>query len=141
MKHLADKLDNTFRPYSVGFDDILSRFEHMTNASGVTYPPYDIIKVDETTYNINIAAAGFSRDDIDISYQNNILTIKGNAPEHQSKKEQYIHKGISRRSFTRDFNLADSVKVNDASFVDGMLTVTLEKIVPEEKRARKIFIK
>ena len=131
---------NDLRPFSVGFENIFDHFNlHLDTQRTVNYPPYNINKVDDFNWSIEIALAGFGKKDINISTANSQLTIKS-IPSEDKWKEP-IHKGISKRQFTRTFTLADDVVVNDAELKDGMLVVNLEKIVPEEKKPKSIKIK
>ena len=132
---------NDLRPFSVGFDNIFDHFNlHLNNARTVSYPPYNINKIDDFNWNIEIALAGFSKKDIDVSTAENQLTIKSVESDDKDEKD-VIHRGISKRKFSRSFTLAEDIKVNGAELKDGMLLVELEKIVPEEKRPRTIAIK
>ena len=132
---------NDLRPFSVGFDNIFDHFNlHLENTRSVNYPPYNINKIDDFNWNIEIALAGFSKKDIDVSTAENQLTIKSIESDEKDDKDT-IHRGISKRQFTRSFTLADDVVVNGAELKDGMLTIELEKIVPEEKKPKTIKIK
>ena len=132
---------NDLRPFSVGFDNIFDHFNlHLDNTRTVNYPPYNINKIDNFNWNIEIALAGFGKDDIEIKYADNQLTIKSVDSDDKDEKD-VIHRGISKRKFSRSFTLAEDIKVNGAELKDGMLLVELEKIVPEEKRPRTIAIK
>ena len=132
---------NDLRPFSVGFDDL---FDHVNNQleikQTVSYPPYNINRIDDLNYQIEMALAGFSKTDIDIKYADNQLTIKSVDSEDKEEKET-LHRGISKRKFSRTFTLAEDMKVNGAELKDGMLLIELEKIVPEEKKPRTIDIK
>ena len=140
---------NQLRPLTVGFDDHFDIFERMfvndfklNGTHAGNYPPYDIVRTGDYTYDIQLALAGFGKKDIDIEYADNTLTIKSiHAKEEEDKKEGTIYKGISKRQFTRSFTIADDVVVNGAELKDGLLTVSLEKIIPEEKKPRSIAIK
>ena len=133
---------NDLRPFSVGFDNIFDHFNlHLDNTRTVNYPPYNINKIDNLNWNIEMALAGFGKKDIDISTANSQLTIKSVVDKNKDETAGTIHKGISKRQFTRTFTLADDVVVNDAELKDGMLVVNLEKIVPEEKKPKSIKIK
>jgi len=121
----------------VGFDRILNDLERFTHNSSNTYPPYNIVKTGEDRYTIELAVAGFSRDELTIELNNQDLTITG---EKNSTERDYLHKGISAKKFTRSFRLSENVIVGGADFVDGMLVVNLEHIVPEDKRPRTIPI-
>ena len=140
---------NELRPYTVGFDNAFDVFERMfendyklNHGHNGNYPPYNIMRTGDYTYDIQLALAGFGKKDIDIEYADNTLTIKSiHAKEEEDKKEGTIYKGISKRQFTRSFTIADDVVVNGAELKDGLLTVSLEKIIPEEKKPRSIAIK
>ena len=133
---------NDLRPFSVGFESIFDHFNlHLDSQRTVNYPPYNINKLDDLNWNIEIALAGFGKKDIDISTANSQLTIKSVVDKNKDETAGTIHKGISKRQFTRTFTLADDVVVNDAELKDGMLVVNLEKIVPEEKKPKSIKIK
>ena len=129
-----------FAAYAVGFDSILSRLAEITidKPESPNYPPYNIRKIDDLKYSIDLALAGFGKKDISVDYADNSLTIK--SIKDESKKDDIVHRGISHRSFTRTFALSDDVIVNDAKFENGLLSIELEKIVPEEKRPQEIKI-
>ena len=129
-----------FAAYAVGFDSILARLAEITidKPESPNYPPYNIRKIDDLKYSIDLALAGFGKKDISVDYADNSLTIK--SIKDESKKDDIVHRGISHRAFTRTFALADDVVVNDAKFENGLLSIELEKIVPEEKRPKEIKI-
>ena len=106
------------------------------------FPPYNIIKIAEFSYDIEMAVAGFSEEDLEIDYADNVLTIssKETEPFKDSQEPEYIHKGIAVRKFTKKFTLAEDVGVNDAVLANGMLTISMEKVVPEGKKKRSIKI-
>ena len=134
---------NDLRPYAVGFDSLFDHFNNTleyTVKQQTSYPPYNINKIDDLNYQIEMALAGFGKDDIEIKYADNQLTIKSVDSDDKDEKD-VIHRGISKRKFSRSFTLAEDIKVNGAELKDGMLLVELEKIVPEEKRPRTIAIK
>ena len=134
---------NDLRPYAVGFDSLFDHFNNTleyTVKQQTSYPPYNINKIDDLNYQVEMALAGFGKDDIEIKYADNQLTIKSVDSDDKDKKD-VIHRGISKRKFSRSFTLAEDIKVNGAELKDGMLLVELEKIVPEEKRPRTIAIK
>ena len=135
---------NDLRPFSVGFDDLFNHFNNTleyTVKQPTSYPPYNINKVDDLNYQIEMALAGFSKKDIGIEYADNQLTIES-VFEKDDKEDDTttVHRGISKRQFKKAFTLADEVVVNGAELKDGMLIVDLEKIVPEEKKPRSIKI-
>ena len=134
---------NDLRPFSVGFDDLFDHFNNTleyTVKQQTSYPPYNINKVDDLNYQIEMALAGFNRKDIEIKSALSQLTIKSVESDDKDEKET-LHRGISKRKFSRTFTLAEDIKVNGAELKDGMLLVELEKIVPEEKKPRTIDIK
>ena len=134
---------NDLRPYAVGFDSLFDHFNNTleyTVKQQTSYPPYNINKIDDLNYQVEMALAGFGKDDIEIKYSDNQLTIKSVEGDDKDEKD-VIHRGISKRKFSRSFTLAEDIKVNGAELKDGMLLDELEKIVPEEKRPRTIAIK
>ena len=134
---------NDLRPFSVGFDDLFDHFNNTleyTVKQPTSYPPYNINKVDDLNYQIEMALAGFSKKDIEIKSALSQLTIKSVENDDKNEKET-LHRGISKRKFSRTFTLAEDIKVNGAELKDGMLLIELEKIVPEEKKPRTIDIK
>ena len=134
---------NDLRPFSVGFDELFDHFNNTleyTVKQQTSYPPYNINKVDDLNYQIEMALAGFNKKDIEIKSADSQLTIKSVENDDKDEKET-LHRGISKRKFSRTFTLADDIKVNGAELKDGMLLIDLEKIVPEEKKPRTIDIK
>ena len=138
---------NSLRPFSIGFDDMFDQFESMlgNGSLGVqtNYPPYNIRKAGKDKYAIEVAIAGFNKDDVEVEYEDNLLTVKTKDVKRTEEKEgdKVIHRGISQRSFARSFTIADDVKVNGAELKDGLLTISCEKIIPEIKKKRLIEIK
>ena len=125
---------------SVGFDVFDNIFDSVfnLNESNTSYPPYNILKSDNN-YTISLAIAGFSKDEIDVSLQENELVIKGVAKD-QDDKIEFLHRGIAGRNFERKFRLADTIKVSDANYEDGLLNIYLEREIPEHQKPRKIDI-
>ena len=130
---------NTLFPRSsfVGFDHLFNELEHVARHANDHYPPHNILKTGDTDYLIELAVAGFSRDELNIEVKDRTLVITG---EHLSKGREYIHRGISTKKFKRTFRLSEHVHVNGADLVDGVLSVELKYVVPEELRPRKISI-
>ena len=128
---------DTFSRQAIGFDRL---FDVMNNIRGTdtNYPPYDIIKKDEETFVIEFALSGFKKDDLNIVVKENHLTIEGDYV--RVEESEYLHKGIAKRSFTRDFVLADTLNVEDVTFSEGILRIILKQIVPEEQKPKKIKI-
>lgn len=124
----------------VGFDHIFNELEQMTfDHRHGKYPPHNVVKNTDDEYLIELAVVGFKQSDIDITIHDGILTIKGDR-EKRRNQELYVHKGISGRKFERSFRLSEFVEVTGADMEDGLLTVRLERILPESKRPRKINI-
>ena len=123
----------------VGFDSLFDELEKVSNFKETSYPAYNIEKTSENSYEISIALAGFSEDQIDIQIEQNILSISANN-ENNEKTKQYIHKGIASRAFTKQFRLAEHVEVSDASFQNGLLNIKLSKLVPEADLPQRIAI-
>ena len=139
---------NSLRPFSIGFDNMFDQFENMLGNGGLTtqsnYPPYNIRKAGKDKYAIEVALAGFNKKDVEVEFEDNLLTVKTkqiNKSENQNINDEIIHKGISQRQFARSFTIADDVKVNGAELKDGLLTIACEKIVPEYKKKKLIEIK
>tara|TARA_Y100000591_G_scaffold264016_1_gene237332 strand:+ start:122 stop:610 length:489 start_codon:yes stop_codon:yes gene_type:complete len=139
---------NSLRPFSIGFDDMFDQFENMLGNGHLTmqsnYPPYNIRKTGKDNYAIEVALAGFSKDDVEVEFEDNLLTVKTkqvNKSEDNNSDGEIIHKGISQRQFVRSFTIADDVKVNEAELKDGLLTISCERIVPEHKKKKLIKIK
>ena len=139
---------NTLRPFSIGFDDMFDQFENMLGNGGLTmqsnYPPYNIRKTGKDNYAIEVALAGFNKNDVEVEFEDNLLTVKTkqvNKSNENSEDGEIIHKGISQRQFSRSFTIAEDVKINDAKLKDGLLTIACERIVPEYKKKKIIEIK
>jgi molecular chaperone IbpA len=126
--------------HAIGFDHLFDELGRTwaNSSKAENYPPYNIIKVDENNWAVQIAVAGFGEDEIDIERKHNVLYITG---ERKVKDEQeYIHRGISARSFTRTFTLNENVEIKGATVINGILAISLEHVVPEEQKPKKIQI-
>jgi molecular chaperone IbpA len=126
-------------PFFIGFNRDLGRLNSAHKTNTTSYPPYDLLKVDEDTYQISLAVAGFSKEDIDLSVDNGTLIIKGAIVEVTDA--EVIHKGIASRKFIRSFALGEYMEVTSAELKDGMLHINVVRIVPEEKKPKAIKIK
>ena len=134
--------------FSIGFDSMFDRLlgpstQHVTNSQG--YPPYNIRKDGETKYFIELAIAGLNEDDLEVQLMDQILSIRSKKnvdddPQAVTENHNYVHRGIAKRAFERSFTLSDDIVVKGCDLTNGMLTVELEKVIPEEKRARLIPI-
>jgi molecular chaperone IbpA len=123
---------DSYSPFSVGLDEIFNRLEAMSGHN-TSYPPYNLIKHDGNHYEIEIALAGFKAEEIEVSTEQNILRVTSKV-EKRNTERTYLHKGLSKRSFNNSWQLADDVRVSSVDFVDGLLTISLEKIVPENPK-------
>ncbi|MGO4562675.1 Hsp20 family protein [Rhizobiales bacterium 3FA27D7] len=124
---------------SVGFDRMLNALETASRIDTVdNWPPYDIAKTGENDYRITMAVAGFGQDELDITQERNMLMVNGQKADED--KGEYLHRGIAGRAFQRRFELADHVKVVNASLVNGLLTIDLKREIPEEMKPRRIEI-
>ena len=151
---------NSLRPFSIGFDDMFDQFENMLGNGGMTmqsnYPPYNIRKTSKDNYAIEVALAGFNKKDVEVEFEDNLLTVRTKQVdiskmsektmhERKSAREiensEIIHKGISQRQFARSFTIADDIKVGDAKLKDGLLIISCERIIPEHKKKKLIEIK
>ena len=121
-----------YSPFSVGLDDVFNRLEAMSGHN-TSYPPYNLIKHDASNYEIEIALAGFKPDEIEVSTEQNILRVTSKVEKRDSERT-YLHKGLSKRSFNNSWQLADDVRVSAVDFADGLLTISLEKIIPEHQK-------
>ncbi len=134
-----------FAPYrrsTVGFDRLFDMLENSNPAQGQeNYPPFDLIRLGENDYRIELAVAGFKSDEIDITAQQNVLLVTGRKKEESGEKENnYIYRGIATRSFERRFALADHIQVKGADMKDGLLAIELVREIPEAMKPRKINI-
>ena len=139
---------NSLRPFSIGFDDMFDQFENMLGNGGLSmqsnYPPYNIRRTGQDKYSIEVALAGFSKNDVEVEFEDNLLTVRTKQVDRSDNKNddgEIIHKGISQRHFARSFTIADDVKVNGAQLKDGLLTIACERIIPEHKKRKLIEIK
>jgi molecular chaperone IbpA len=121
------------------FDDVEKLLTMDIQKSASNFPPHNILKLDDTRYIVELAIAGFSKDEIDISVNAGVLTVKGEK-EDKENEVQYLHKGIGTRSFTKTITVADTIEVKGAEFKDGILRIGLENVIPEHKKPRKIEI-
>jgi len=140
-------LAKSFFPNSIGFDSAFKNLESMTRAiqkSAPTYPPYNIKKVSENKYVLELAVAGFGKQDLELELNEGVLSIKGKTTLDTALQDgldvTYLYKGIADRAFTRMFTVADTVEIKNAELINGMLKVWLENIIPESKKPKKIDI-
>lgn len=123
---------DAYAPYGIGIDSMLSALDTLSTKT-TSYPPYNILKRDSSNYEIEIALAGFRAEEIEVSSESNILKVTSKVQDRDSEV-QYLHKGLSKRAFTHSWQLADDVRIQDVSFTDGLLLISLEKIIPEHQK-------
>jgi molecular chaperone IbpA len=130
----VDKIFDAVNKYSVGLDDVFHRLHSygMTQPGG-QYPPYNIVKESNVKWRIELALAGWSKDEIEVSLETNVLLIQSKAAKENIEQE-YLHRGVATRTFARGFNLSDDVRVGEVTFKDGMLTVPLERVIPDHQK-------
>lgn len=126
--------------FAVGFDNMFDEIMRTTAQTNTNYPPYNVVKHGDDKFAIELAVAGFKDGDIDVTVEKNQLTVKGEKAIELNEGAEYLHRGISACSFVRTWTLADYVEVTGAVVQDGILTVNLERIVPEESKPKKIAI-
>lgn len=132
---------DSFLPTTLGFDrvfDILDHVSNQVNSSNGAFPPVNVVKVDDNNYLIEVAIAGYKKDEIEVLVEKNLLIINGKKLDKDER--QYIVKGIAGRQFQRKFVLSDTIEVGASSLSDGVLTVSLENVIPEAQKPRKIEI-
>ena len=122
--------------YSVGFDDLFYRLHsYGTGSVNEAYPPYNIVKESEVKWRIEMALAGWDKDEFEVTTESNVLLIRSKAAKVKGE-EEYMHRGVATRTFARGFNLSDDVEVGDVKYKDGMLTVVLNKIIPDHQKLK-----
>lgn len=126
-------------PFFIGFETLFDRLGKIEQKPVSNYPPYNIIKMSDDSYIIELALAGFNENDLNVVLHDGNLTISANVGDPEDDT-QYLHKGIAARSFVRKFTLADTIEIENASLGNGMLRITLKNVIPEEKKPRKIPI-
>jgi len=134
-----------FRPHTIGFDNIFDNLDYLRTVPNNNYPPYNIRKIDDENWSIDVALAGFSKEDITVEHKpdTNSLTIQSNISKDEKEvndNDGILYQGISKRQFKRSFSIADDVIVNGAKLENGLLSVELQKIIPEEKKPKIIEI-
>ena len=123
----------------IGVDRLMDRMaSNLSTPNDQGYPPYNVVKLDDNNFVIELAVAGFGKDSINLTVQDSVLSIEGSQETNDDDEANYLHKGISSRKFRRTFDLADYVEVTDATVKDGVLKVTLERHIPEELKPREI---
>ncbi len=127
-----------YMPYTIGFDSFFNTLDSITGTDVKGYPHYNIKKLDDNKWSIELALAGFSKDDIEIEVKDNIMNING---ELKTEDNEYVYKGISSRKFSKSFTLAEFTECESATMENGILSIILEKNIPEDKKPQKVKIK
>jgi len=139
---VSTMLDLFKDPFFIGIDRELDRFRHASEvAAKQSYPPYDLLKIDDDNYMLKLAVAGFTKDEVSIAVENNTLTISGEVASEDEDTFDYLHKGIAMRKFTRTFALGEYMEVISAEMDNGLLYVSVRREIPEEKKPKQITIK
>ena len=125
----------------VGFDNLFDEFDRIANFKDQSYPAYNIEKVSDTDYKISLALAGFSEKDISAEVRDGILSVTASSKEDECEPTSFIHRGIAKRPFNRQFRLAENIDVLDAELVNGMLVISLHKNIPEAEQPKQIAIR
>jgi len=148
MTNKSISIFNQLRPVTIGYDNVFDHFEKMFEddfrMSVPNFPPYNIVKTGKHTYDVELALAGYSKKDIDVSFEDSILNIKSIKDKDEKEVEDndgVLHKGIAKRFFSKSFTISDDVEIKGAELKDGLLKVSLERIIPEHKKARSIEVK
>ena len=141
MINLPTRVFDPFKNLTVGFDDIFDQLSSMSKYVNdiPNYPPYNIKKVGKDKYQLDMALAGFSKDDVKVETNDNTLTISASSSDKED--DSYVHKGIAKRAFKRSWTLVEHLEVQDAKLKDGVLTVDMKLNLPDEKKPRTIKIK
>tara|TARA_R110002074_G_scaffold248898_4_gene420809 strand:+ start:586 stop:1002 length:417 start_codon:yes stop_codon:yes gene_type:complete len=137
--NLSTRVFDPFKNMTVGFDNIFDQLSTLSQYEIPNYPPYNIKKIDKENYQLEMALAGFSKNDIDVEVKENTLTISAKSSDKED--ESFVHRGIAQRTFKRQWTLMEHLEVSDAKFVDGILIVDMKHNLPEEKKPKTIKIK
>jgi molecular chaperone IbpA len=128
--------------HAIGFDRVFDELNRAfaNSKSDGNYPPYNVVQLNDTQYVIEVAVAGFAETELDVELKDSTLMVKGEKPKEEGSEINYLHKGISNRNFTRNITLAENVEVRGATVKNGILSVALELVIPEEQKPKKIAI-
>ena len=127
---------DTIHRNSIGLEDWMRRLDNAFEAGDVNYPPYNLVKETDTRCRLELAIAGFSKDDVEVTTESNKLTVEGK--QKDADTAEYVYRGLASRDFTRTWTLSDDVEVNEVDFTNGLLTVRLNKIIPDHQK-RKVY--
>ena len=126
----------SYTPYSIGFEDMWKRLDAIAANPPANYPPYNIVKLDDERQQLQLALAGYLKEDIEVAIEKKVLNIS--VSKSYVTEGDYVHKGIAQRSFSRNWQLAEDTTIEEVTFIDGLLRVTLKREIPEEAR-RRVF--
>jgi molecular chaperone IbpA len=142
MNQLVRFDTNSLNRALLGFDELFNNIENrFANQINNNYPPYNILKHDENSYELEIAVTGFAKDEVTVEIDQNQLVVKGERKREESEETQYLHKGLANRDFTRSWTLAEHMEVGEGSIKNGVLTIALKRVVPEALKPRVLKIK
>ena len=128
----------TYNPVGLGLEDMFKRLDAFTDSASTNYPPYNIVKVSDELHQLEIALAGFKREEIEVAVERNVLTVKTNREGTDGR--EYTHKGLASRTFARNWQLSDDTVVENVNYIDGLLTIDIRKEVPESQKRRLLPI-
>ena len=128
----------TYSPVSLGMGDLFNRLDALTDSAATNYPPYNIVKVSDTVQQLEIALAGFTREEIEVAVERNVLTVSTTKAKEDGR--EYTHKGLARRTFARNWQLSDDTVVENVTYQDGLLTLDVRKEVPVEQQRKLLPI-
>ena len=128
----------TYSPVSLGMGDLFNRLDALTDSAATNYPPYNIVKVSDTVQQLEIALAGFTRDEIEVAVERNVLTVSTKKAKEDGR--EYTHKGLARRTFARNWQLSDDTVVENVTYQDGLLTLDVRKEIPVEQQRKLLPI-
>jgi molecular chaperone IbpA len=142
MNQLVRFDTNSLNRALLGFDELFNNIENrFANQVNNNYPPYNILKHDENSYELEIAVTGFAKDEVTVEIDQNQLVVRGERKREESDETQYLHKGLANRDFTRSWTLAEHMEVGEGSIKNGVLTIALKRVVPEALKPRVLKIK
>ena len=128
----------TYSPVSIGMNEMFNRLDALADSNAVNYPPYNILKVDEYTQELQVALAGFSAEHIEVSLERGVLSLHANKVDNEPDRSQYIHRGIAARGVNRNWQMSDNAEVSEVTYKDGLLRITVRLQIPESQQ-RKVF--
>lgn len=144
MERMVGDIDRLFSPTFIGTDSLVRGLRNSLSATIESYPPYNILQLNDNEYQLQFALAGFSKKDVTVTQEKNLLTVSSKKQDSEGKDHEddtVVHRGIANRSFIRSFGLAEYIKVDSVTMEDGLLNIVLKKVIPEEDQPREFKIK